>query len=60
MGMDGYRRLLEFNERWVAERTEERNDYFSRLKDGQDPEYVWIGCSDSRVPAEIRHRLPAR
>jgi len=52
MGMDGYKRLLDFNERWVAERTGERSDYFARLKDNQDPEYVWIGCSDSRVPAE--------
>jgi carbonic anhydrase len=52
MGMDGYRRLLEYNERWVAERLAERPDYFTRLKDSQDPEYVWIGCSDSRVPAE--------
>jgi carbonic anhydrase len=52
MGMDGYRRLLEYNERWVADRLAERPDYFTRLKDSQDPEYVWIGCSDSRVPAE--------
>jgi len=52
MGMDGYKRLLADNERWVAERTAERGDYFARLKDNQDPEYVWIGCSDSRVPAE--------
>ena len=44
MGMDGYKRLLDFNERWVAERTGERPDYFARLKDNQDPEYVWIGA----------------
>jgi carbonic anhydrase len=51
--MDGYKRLLDYNERWVAERLRENPDYFSRLKDDQTPEYVWIGCSDSRVPAEV-------
>jgi carbonic anhydrase len=50
--MDGYRRLLADNERWVAERLAESPDYFARLQAGQDPEYVWIGCADSRVPAE--------
>ena len=52
MGTDGYRRLLAANERWVAERLAERPDYFARMEAGQDPEFVWIGCSDSRVPAE--------
>jgi carbonic anhydrase len=52
MGMDGYKRLLQNNERWVTERLAERPDYFTRLQGAQDPEYVWIGCSDSRVPAE--------
>ena len=52
MSMDGCKRLLDYNERWVAERVAERPDYFTRLQDNQDPEYVWIGCSDSRVPAE--------
>jgi carbonic anhydrase len=52
MGMDGYKRLLAYNQRWVEERLAERADYFSRLQGSQDPDYVWIGCSDSRVPAE--------
>jgi len=52
MDMDGYRRLLDHNRLWVEERLSERPDYFSRLENRQDPEYVWIGCSDSRVPAE--------
>jgi len=52
MGMEGYKRLLDNNQRWVAERLAKQDDYFTRLKDNQDPEYVWIGCSDSRVPAE--------
>ena len=51
--MDGYKKLLDFNERWVSERLRENPDYFARLKDDQSPEYVWIGCSDSRVPAEV-------
>jgi carbonic anhydrase len=50
--MDGYRRLLEANQRWVEERVAERPDYFARLQGRHDPEFVWIGCSDSRVPAE--------
>ena len=52
MGMDGYKRLLDWNERWVAERLAERPDYFTRHGGAQRPEFVWIGCSDSRVPAE--------
>jgi carbonic anhydrase len=52
MGMDGFKRLLADNQRWVAERLAERPDYFIRQEDRQDPEYVWIGCADSRVPAE--------
>ena len=51
--MDGYKRLLDYNKRWVEARLAERPDYFTRLKDSQDPEYVWIGCSDSRIPAEM-------
>jgi carbonic anhydrase len=50
--MEGYRRLLDYNARWVKERLAERVDYFTRLEDGQRPEFLWIGCSDSRVPAE--------
>jgi carbonic anhydrase len=52
MAMDGYKRLLRSNESWVAARLAERPDFFSRLEKDQEPEFVWIGCSDSRVPAE--------
>jgi len=51
--MNDYKRLLENNERWVSEKLAERPDYFARLQGNQDPAYVWIGCSDSRVPAEV-------
>ena len=45
--------LLEQNVAWAKERTDEDPDYFRRLRDLQQPEYLWIGCSDSRVPANV-------
>jgi len=50
--MEGYKRLLEYNAAWVERRLAERPDYFTRHLGQQRPEYMWIGCSDSRVPAE--------
>ncbi len=46
-----YTRLLENNKKWVAEQLAIDPGYFDRLSKGQAPEYLWIGCSDSRVPA---------
>ena len=43
--------LFENNRRWSAECVARRPDFFARLKAQQAPEYLWIGCSDSRVPA---------
>ncbi len=39
------------NQRWAAGKVAADPDYFRRLVDQQAPEYLWIGCSDSRVPA---------
>lgn len=44
-------RLLANNKKWVAEQLESDPNFFSDLAKGQSPEYLWIGCSDSRVPA---------
>ena len=44
-------RLFEQNRSWIKKVTDVDPDYFSRLVDQQNPEYLWIGCSDSRVPA---------
>lgn len=41
------------NKAWSDERVAERADYFARLSNLQQPEYLWIGCSDSRVPANV-------
>lgn len=46
-----YNSLLEGNRQWVKEKLEEDPDFFFRLAKGQNPQVLWIGCSDSRVPA---------
>jgi carbonic anhydrase len=43
--------LLENNRRWAAQRTREDPEFFERLSRQQSPKFLWIGCSDSRVPA---------
>lgn len=45
--------LLERNKQWVQETLELDPDYFDELSKGQSPEFLWIGCSDSRVPANV-------
>jgi carbonic anhydrase len=49
--MYSYQKLLAENKNWAAEQVERDPEYFSRLVDIQQPEFMWIGCSDSRVPA---------
>jgi carbonic anhydrase len=43
--------LLENNRRWAESEVERDPDFFNRLAQQASPEYLWIGCSDSRVPA---------
>lgn len=45
--------LFTRNRAWSSERKAEAADYFERLSTLQQPEYLWIGCSDSRVPANV-------
>lgn len=49
--MKAFEKLLLENKAWAFERVEEDPDYFNRLAHIQTPEILWIGCSDSRVPA---------
>jgi carbonic anhydrase len=49
--MHSYDRLLLENKAWAAEKISDDPDYFNRLSEIQSPEFLWIGCSDSRVPA---------
>jgi len=50
--MNPYEKLLLENKAWAQEMLEEDADYFNRLSTLQTPEFLWIGCSDSRVPAD--------
>lgn len=45
--------LLDHNIKWATERRREDPDYFRNLSSLQRPDYLWIGCSDSRVPANV-------
>ena len=48
---DDLQHLLEHNRRWAAQIEAERPGFFTKLSQQQSPRYMWIGCSDSRVPA---------
>jgi carbonic anhydrase len=49
--MKAYEKLLLENKAWATEKVSDDPQYFNRLADIQTPEFLWIGCSDSRVPA---------
>src|SRR6476469_3810844 len=50
--MHSYEKLLAHNKEWAADQVEKDPEYFNRLSKLQTPEFLWIGCSDSRVPAD--------
>lgn len=50
--MEDYKRLLLNNKAWVVDKLNVREDFFTRMIHSQTPKYLWIGCADSRVPAE--------
>src|SRR3989440_13043742 len=49
--MRALKQLFENNRAWAADMTRQDPDFFRRLSTQQSPHYLWIGCSDSRVPA---------
>jgi carbonic anhydrase len=49
--MDEHKHLLLENKAWATSKVMEDPNYFSRLSKIQSPKFMWIGCSDSRVPA---------
>lgn len=59
--MKPYEKLLLENKAWAQEKIATSPDYFKHLADIQTPEFLWIGCSDSRVPAnEITNTEPGQ
>jgi carbonic anhydrase len=50
--MEAYKKLLKNNKEWAEAQVKEDPEYFQRLVKLQKPETLWIGCSDSRVPAD--------
>jgi len=49
--MDRYREVFENNRKWVEQKTKGDPDFFKRLAKQQNPDFLFIGCADSRVPA---------
>jgi carbonic anhydrase len=49
--MTAYEQLFENNKKWIASMKEKDADFFEKLSQDQTPEFLYIGCSDSRVPA---------
>jgi carbonic anhydrase len=57
--MKAVKQLLLANRAWATELTEENADFFLRQTAGQKPQFLWIGCSDSRVaPEQMTQTLP--
>jgi carbonic anhydrase len=50
--MINFKEIFKNNEAWVAEKLSIDSEYFQKLSEGQNPEYLYIGCADSRVTAE--------
>lgn len=50
--MEDHKKLLMANQAWAKDKKELQPDFFDKISKGQSPEFLWIGCSDSRVPAE--------
>ena len=55
--MSDITQLLENNKQWSEDQKSSDPDFFNKLSERQTPEYLWIGCSDSRVPANQIVRL---
>ena len=51
MGATSIEELFDHNRKWAAQVERERPGFFTSLMEQQNPRYMWIGCSDSRVPA---------
>ncbi len=51
MKSEKYNKIFELNKEWVANKNKEDKNYFVNFVESQSPDFLYIGCSDSRVPA---------
>lgn len=51
--MDKYKQIFEYNKKWAEEKLLGEKDFFTNLYKEQTPDFLYIGCSDSRVPANV-------
>lgn len=51
--MDKYNQIFEYNKKWAKEKLLDEKDFFANLYKEQNPDFLYIGCSDSRVPANV-------
>lgn len=51
--MESFRRIIEHNRAWAAAMTADDPEYFAKRALRQEPQFLYIGCADSRVPAEV-------
>lgn len=51
--MTPFAQILQANRKWAQQQVENDSGYFERLSNLQSPQYLWIGCADSRVPANV-------
>jgi len=53
MPSDKYQQIFENNKQWVQEKLKLDPNFFTNLSKDQSPDFLWIGCADSRVPANV-------
>ena len=53
MPSEKYQQIFENNKEWVQEKLNLDPDFFTNLSKDQSPDFLWIGCADSRVPANV-------
>ena len=51
--LDKYKQIFEYNKNWAKEKLLGEKDFFTNLYKEQNPDFLYIGCSDSRVPANV-------
>jgi carbonic anhydrase len=49
--LSNIRKIMENNKKWARDKVKDDEEFFSKHVSSQNPKYLWVGCSDSRLPA---------